>query len=369
MTKVVLVISKMDIGGAEKVFYDLAEGLSLDSGYKVTVICLYAKGRLGDRLAAKGVDIHENILKDKFDAAGIFRLADMLRDKAPDILYVAGQAVTQAACLAADIFVKIPLKVIGFHSHNLVRKSWIKSLTDKLSIFSACYITCVSESQKKHLIFDKKARSEKIKVIYNGVDTKIFKPSTRPGSGRAFSIPEDSLIIGTVGSLRREKGFDIMIKSMPEIIKSCPQAFFIIAGTGAEKEYLEKTASDLNVNSRIVFLGQREDISEIIPAFDIACSSSRTENFPLSILEYMACAKPVVATKAGGVPEMVKDGFNGIAVDAESPEALAKAILYLINNKELRKTMGANARKTVEENFTVEKMVQNYKTFFRGIQK
>ena len=369
MTKVVLVISKMDIGGAEKVFYDLAEGLSLDTEYRITVVCLYAQGRLGDNLAAKGVEIHENILKDKFDAVGILRLADMLRDKAPDILYVAGQAATQAVCLVAGIFANIPLKVIGFHSHNLVRRSWIKSLADKLSISSAGYITCVSESQKKHLIFDKRAQPEKIKVIYNGVDAKIFKPSAKPGSGCVFSIPEGSLIIGTVGSLRREKGFDVMIKSIPEVMESCPQAFFIIAGSGAEKGCLEKTASDLNVNSRILFLGQREDISELIPAFDIACSSSRTENFPLSILEYMACAKPVVATKAGGVPEMIKDGFNGITVDAESPEALAKAIICLIDNKELRKSMGANARKTVEENFTVEKMVENYKDFFREISE
>lgn len=361
MTKVVIVISKMNIGGAEKVFYDIAEGLNLDIGYRVTVVCLYARGKLGDRLAAKGMEIHENILKDKFDAMGIFRLADMLRDKAPDILYIAGQAVTQAVCLMAGIFVKIPLKVIGFHSHNLVRRSWIKSLTDRLSISSADYITCVSESQKRHLIFDKRAQPEKIKVIYNGVDTKIFKPSVKK--------TDNSIVIGAVGSLRKEKGFDIMIKSIPEVVKSCPQAFFIIVGAGAEKERLEKAASDLNVNSRIAFLGQREDIPEIIPAFDIACSSSRTENFPLSIIECMACAKPIVATKVGGVPEMVKDGFNGVTIDSESPEALAKAIIYLINNKELRKTMGINARKAVEENFTVEKMVQSYKDFFRGIKK
>ncbi|MEK6733187.1 MAG: glycosyltransferase [Candidatus Omnitrophota bacterium] len=361
MTKVVLVISKMDIGGAEKVFYDLAERLSLDTGYRVTVVCLYAQGRLGDSLAAKGVEIHENILKDKFDAAGIFRLADMLRDKAPDILYIAGQAVTQAVCLIAGIFVKIPLKVIGFHSHNLVRRSWIKSLTDKLSISSAGYITCVSESQKKHLVSDKRAQSEKIKVIYNGVDTKIFKPCAKKA--------DNSIVIGAVGSMRMEKGFDILIKAIPWVLNKCPNAFFMMIGEGKEKNNLEKLASNLKVDSSVRFLGQREDISEIIPAFDIACSSSRIENFPLSILEYMACAKPVVATKIGGVPEMVKDGFNGVAVDAESPEALAKAIVCLINDKELRKTMGINARKTVEENFTVEKMVQNYKDFFRDIQK
>ena len=367
MTKVVLVISKMDIGGAEKVFYDLAEGLSLDIGYRLTVVCLYGQGRLGDRLAAKGVEIHENILKDKFDAAGIFRLADMLRDKAPDILYIAGQAVTQAVCLAAGIFAKIPLKVIGFHSHNLVRRSWIKSLTDKLSISSADYITCVSESQKKHLVFDKRAQSEKIKVIYNGVDTKIFKPSA--GNRHACSLPDNSIVIGAVGSLRKEKGFDILIEAMPEVLKNYPDAFFVIAGEGKERNELEKMALDLKVNPSIRFLGERQDISNIIPMFDIACSSSRTENFPLSILEYMACAKPVVATKVGGVPEMVKDGFNGITVDTESPEALAKAIVYLINNKELRKTISTDARKTVEENFTVEKMVQNYKDFFREILK
>jgi len=372
MVNVVFVISRLDIGGAEKVLSDAAIGLNRDaSEYKVTMVCLYKKGRLGENLAVKGVNIYENIMRNKFDVLGIFRLARILKLIRPDILYMTAQPITQAVCGIASIFVNVPVKAIGFHSHNLSRRQFHKLLIDKLSLFSASVITCVSESQRGHIARNKNISINKIKVIYNGIDTNIFKPRPEKIAGDRYNcpLPDGSVVIGTVCSLRKEKGLDVLIKAMPEVLKNCPDAFFVIAGEGRERDKLGKMALELKVGSRIKFLGERQDIANIIPLFDIACSSSRTENFPLSILEYMACGKPVAATRTGGVPEMIRHGFNGILVRTESPGDLAKGILYLINNKEIGRRMAENGRRFVEDNFTLDRMIQNYKDFFRGMKK
>ena len=94
-----------------------------------------------------------------------------------------------------------------------------------------------------------------------------------------------------------------------------------------------------------------------------------TESFPVSILEYMSCAKCVVATAVGGVPEMVKDGVSGALVENGSPEGLAEKLVYMIENKEMRESMGLAGRKIIEEYFTLDKMIENYKEFFREMQK
>lgn len=367
MTKMVFVISTMGIGGAETVFHDMAVGLDqYKDNYEVSVVCLYERGRIGKRLAEKGVEVHDRILKNRFDVKGMLKFINILRNKRPDVLYVAGQTLAQAVSFAASIFVKIPVKIIGVHSHDLAQRALYKMFIDRVTFNFATHIVCVSESQKQHIVISKRITPKKIKVIYNGVDVDRFREKKIMGNG--FSIPENAIVIGVLASLRKEKGLDVLIQAIPDILRHCPEACFVIAGNGMEKDRLEDMAKTLGVYSNVRFLGQREDASSIVPIFDIGCLSSRTENFPLSILEYMACGKPVVATRIGGVPEMVKDGMNGFLVKPESPSDLSKKILSLINDKPLRRSMGTEGRKIVEESFTLDKMIDNYKEFFKQVQ-
>jgi len=359
MAKIMFVISRMDVGGAERILRELAIGLTGgEKPYDVTLVCLYERGRLAEGLDEKGIRVYEGVMKNRFDLAGILRFAGILGKVRPDILYIAGQALSQAAGAIGTIFVKIPVKVLGFHSHDLVHRPLYKLFIDKFSIYSADKIVCVSESQKRYIIINKKPAPGKIRVIYNGVDQNRFKPV--PGRGS-----RDKVIIGTVGSLRKEKGFDILLNAVPKVLMRCPTAYFVIAGEGKERGMLEEMAKKSGISGNVSFLGERNDAEKIIPSFDIACSSSRTESFPVSILEYMSCGKCVVATAVGGVPEMVKDGVNGALVKSESPEDLAEKLVHMINNKEMRESMGLMARKIIEEYFTLDKMIENYKEFFK----
>jgi len=363
MTKIMFVISRMDVGGAEQIFRELAIGLARGGKfYDVTLVCLYERGRLAEGLDEKGVRVYEGVMKDRFDIAGFLRFIGILRKVRPDILYTAGQILSQAAAAAGAIFVKIPVKIIGFHSHDLAHRPLYKLFIDKISILSADKIVCVSESQKRHIVINKKLKPEMVKVIHNGVDISRFKPGKK-------TVDRDRVIIGRVGSLRKEKGLDVLLSAAPEVLRCCPSAYFLIVGDGSENGMLQELAKKLGISKSVDFLGERNDVEKIIPSFDIACSSSRTENFPVSMLEYMSCGKGIVATAVGGVPEIIKDRVNGLLVKSECPEDLAEKLIYMIENKELRESMGMNGRRMAEECFTLDKMVENYKEFFKEMQK
>ena len=364
MKKIVFVVSELKIGGAEKIFHDLVLALHKDALlYNVTVICLYKKGKLGERLSNQGVEIYENVLKNKFDLMGIFKFINILKKKKPHTLYITGQSLTQAVVFAGSLFVKIPVSIIRFPTHDLATKPYYRLLINKVSIYFAKKIICGSESHKKHVIGKIPDADKKIEIIYNGVDINKFSPYKTCGYKDKFFIPKGSMVIGIVACLRKEKAVDILIKAMPQIIKHYPNAFLAIVGGGKEHDYLRNIVKDLEISSNVSFLGEREDVADIIPLFDIACLSSISgvENFSNSILEYMSCGKPVVATRIGGIPEMVKHGFNGFLVNSNSSHELAAAIISLLNNEELRVSMGKNSRDIIEQKFSLDRMIDNYK--------
>lgn len=363
MARIMFVISRMDVGGLEQVLRGLTMGLARgEKPYDVALVCLYERGRLAKGLEEKGIEVYENVMKHKFDLAGLARFITILRNVKPDVLYITGQTLSQAVSLIGSMFVKIPVKVVGFHSHDLIHRPLYRLLIDRFSLYSAERAICVSESQKRHIVINKKLKPEKIKVIHNGVDQNKFKPG--PGIDN-----QGKVIIGAVGSLREEKGFDILMRAAPEVLKRCSLAHFVIVGDGKERTLLERMAKRSGIENNVDFLGERSDVDKIIQSFDIACSSSRIEAFPVAILEYMACGKCVVAASVGGVPEMVKDGVNGVLVKSESPEDLAEKLVRVINNKKMRILMGLEGRKIIEEHFTLDKMIDNYKRFFMEIQK
>lgn len=190
----------------------------------------------------------------------------------------------------------------------------------------------------------------KVEVIRNAVDTERFRPGDRQAARAALGLPQDARIIGAAGRLEHIKGQDVLVAAMAQV----PDALLVLVGQGSRAQALAEQAQALGIAERVHFLGQRDDMPEVYPAFDIVCLPSRNEGLPLSVLEAQACGLPVVATDVGSVREGLCPGIGAI-VPPEAPDAMARAL-----RTALAMPAAGNPRDFVLRTFSWERLVADY---------
>jgi glycosyltransferase involved in cell wall biosynthesis len=202
--------------------------------------------------------------------------------------------------------------------------------------------------------------SDKVKVVYNCIP---FAQFDRPGNHalkKTLSQGTERPLVLTVARLDEQKGHKFLL----EAIRQVPEGIFVLAGDGPKRAALETQALDLGIADRVLFLGHRPDIPDLLASCDLFVLPSLYEGLPLSILEAMAAGKAVVATAVGGTPEAVLDGITGLLVPPGSPEALANAIRKVLSHLELACKMGSAGKARIREEFSVETMVNDvYQTY------
>jgi glycosyltransferase involved in cell wall biosynthesis len=154
------------------------------------------------------------------------------------------------------------------------------------------------------------------------------------------------------------KGQRYLIEAVPDVLREFPAAKFVIVGDGELRSDLEARAARLGIEDSVVFAGFRNDVPEILRVFDVFVMSSYLEGLCTSIMDAMATGIPVVASDAGGIPEIVQNEVNGLLVPARKPSTLAEAILRMLNNPKEAAKFARAGRRTVEEKFTVDTMVE-----------
>jgi glycosyltransferase involved in cell wall biosynthesis len=246
-------------------------------------------------------------------------------------------------------------KILGIPLIWHVRIPHPDNLLDRLLVLFSSRIITVSRTVKKRFKWFKK---NKVEIIYNGVDTQEFSPGLAQDDVRKkYHINSEDMVIGTVGRLSPEKGFEYLISAIREVVNVYPRTKVLIVGAGDEKYRLslQEKVKDLELSSHIIFVGFYDDIPHILRCMDIFSLPSLSEGFNRSLLEAMACGLPVVATDVGGNVEIIKDGVNGLLVPPSKPRALASAITELLKDKEKIRKMGLEGRRIVEEDFSIEK--------------
>ena len=143
--------------------------------------------------------------------------------------------------------------------------------------------------------------------------------------------------------------------------------FCLVAGEGEELAVLQEEALNLGIQENVKFLGFREDVPSLLRAMDVFLLPSLSEGLPLSVLEALALQKPVVASDVGGIPEVVEDGITGYLVPPKNPQALADKILLLLRNPQLAAEFGKEGRKSVEQAFSLEHMIQEYQSLYEEL--
>lgn len=187
----------------------------------------------------------------------------------------------------------------------------------------------------------------------NGVDATRFHPQPAGGALRAaLGIPAGAPLVGCVGRLSPEKGPEVLVRAALLMRRARPDVHVVFIGDGPMAPALARSAAQLGVADAVHFAGPREDLPALLAELDLVVSPSHTEAMPLALLEAMACARPVVATHTGGVPELVENGHTGLLVAPADFDGLAQACLVLLADEPRRRAMGAAGRERVQQQFT-----------------
>jgi len=211
--------------------------------------------------------------------------------------------------------------------------------------------------------FTKEKTDAKIRTIINGVDLREFDPELdRRVIRKEFNIGEDEPIIGTIGRIDPEKGYECFLESARIVSQDFENVRFLVVGGAFNNPSLEKSLYEMSVEKGIdkntIFTGFRRDIPQIIASMDIVVLPSEIDACSRVLFESMAMRKPLVATNAGGTTEIVQDGVTGLLVKPGDSSGMAKCIVKLLNNKNLAKQYGNAGRKRVEEMFTIERNIK-----------
>ena len=291
--------------------------------------------------------------------AGFWRIFNYARKKKIKLIH---SNTSRAALYSGPV-----AKILGIPLIWHVRIPHSDKLLDRFLVPFTSRIITVSRIVKRRFAWLKK---DKVKIIYNGVDIQKFSPGLAQDNVREkFNINIKDIVIGTVGRLSTEKGFEYLISAIREVVNVYPRTKVLIVGNGDDRYHvsLQAKVKDLELSSHIIFVGFYEDVPQILRCMDIFSLPSLSEGFNRSLLEAMACGLPVVATAVGGNVEIVQDGVSGLLVPPGNPEALTSAVTELMKDKEKARKMGLEGQRLVEENFSIEKNVEKIEELYLQI--
>jgi glycosyltransferase involved in cell wall biosynthesis len=297
----------------------------------------------------------------RFQPSVVFQLARIINERGINIVHCQRHKPTVYGTLAAYMTGK-NLKVIS-HVHGLNRtRSFRRKLLNRALFRRISRIIAVSNAVREDIIGTNwMSYPDKVVTIYNGIDVKpyIDYNLNREEAQIRLDLPHNEIFVfGTVGRLVETKGLGVLLKAFANVYEKCPESRLILAGEGRLESQLRALASELNISERVMFLGYRTDILEVLKAFDVFVFPSIAEGLPLALLEAMASGLPVIASRVGGVPEILNSPELRTMVSPGSVDELVSAMkdLYGMPEEE-RHEIGRALRERVLEEFSQEKMI------------
>lgn len=351
-----------EFGGAERALVQLITGL--DRARWHPVLYFHPSGPeipwwIRD-VAESGIEVVEvPPLDRRRNAANWPQFVWQLRRSTPDIFHAHltwPLACTEAILLAR--FARVPVVTatmqlfwdLPYNAFMRLKRRLVSAAVDR-------YIA-VSDENADRMRSTFGLRPGMIQTIPNAVDLSHFDTSGGPRSEDGSD--EGRPVVLTIARLAEQKG----IRYLLDAASSVPEADFLIAGDGPDRQALESRAHQLGLAERVRFLGFRDDIPGLLAACDVFVLPSLYEGFPLSILEALGVGKPVVASAVGGIPEVIQDGRTGLLVPAGDPGALADAIRRILNDSADARAMARAGQELVRENYSVEAMVRTVSTLY-----
>jgi glycosyltransferase involved in cell wall biosynthesis len=381
--KVVRVIARLNMGGPALHVAYLTAGLR-DRGYDTTLVAgTLARGEDSMAFVAdeRGVDVVTipelgREISPLRDLLATIRLAGLIRRERPQILHThtakAGTVGRVAALLAGSA--RPPIVVHTFHGHVLrgyfgpLRSRFFRALERRLARDSTALVA-VSPQVRDDLVKLGVAPPEKFAVVRLGIELgeRVGSVDGRAETRRYLGIPDGRFAVGWVGRMTAVKRGDDVLEGFKLLRDRGVDATLCLVGDGPDRPQLERKAHDLGIARDTLFLGYQEDVAPLYAAFDALVLPSGNEGTPVSVIEALAAGRPVVATRVGGIPDVVRDGEDGFLVDAEATEELAERLSRLAADPALRERLGAAGRARVLPRYAVDRLVEDIDRLYRAL--
>lgn len=304
----------------------------------------------------------------KNDLRAIGKVRKLIKKYNPDIVY-AHSSKAGAIARVADIGLK---NYCVYNPHGWAfnmrcsnKKKTMYAAIEKLAAPFCDKIICISDAEKQSALDKNICKAGKLQVIFNGVDVDAYKAGAHGVVKRAdLGIPDDAFVVGMVGRVSPQKAPDVFIRMAKLVNDKIPNAYFIIVGNGMLENEIREYAEEQGFSDRFYITGWVDNPMSYVELFDVGCLLSRWEGFGLALPEYMMAGKPIVATSVDAIPNIIKDGENGLLVNVDDYQMACDKVLKLWENEKLKKMLIDNGIHTVNSRFDARRMGKEHEEMF-----
>jgi L-malate glycosyltransferase len=362
-------------GGSERQAVQLTRLLFESGRCNVFVATLEREGLLLEEMNRVGLtDIPEFRLNSFYDlhtALQVRRFAQYLKNHEIDVVHT-HDFYTNIFGMAAAALARVPVRISSRRESAVRPKN--QRLVERCSYRAAHAVVANCEEVRQQLIKEG-VPPQKVRTVYNGIDIARVQPAQteRREILKSLKLPEQARFVTIMANMRAHvhhpepacfKDHPTFLRAAKRVYENVPDAAFIIAGEGELKEATQELARNLGIADRTFFIGRCQEVGSVLSISDVCVLSSRAEGFSNAILEYMAAARPVVATDVGGAREAIVDGETGYLVPAGQHEQLADYIISLLRDPDSARSLGESGRRRVNEKFSSLKQLQNVESLY-----
>jgi sugar transferase (PEP-CTERM/EpsH1 system associated) len=363
--RIMHVLDRLDMGGAEKAVMKLAR--SLEPGLFEHYVCAL-RGTATTGEWTSGVTVLHARRAGEGLQFNVPCLVRVMRTVRPVIVHSRNWGGIEAI-LAARL-ARVPVTIHSEHGYELEMLSGLPLRRRLLRHFiyrGATAVAVVSNDLRKYHAEQAWWRPEDIQVLYNGVDGHEFSPQPRVRDAvrRRLGIPEDALVIGSVGRMVSLKDFNTLLKAAEALVPETPYLHVLLVGSGAELSRLQShVANSSQLAGRAIFTGAVDRVADMLNAMDIFVLPTLLEGMSNTLLEALAVGLPAVATRVGGNPEVVAEGQCGYLFKPQDVPELVSQLRTLLRDSSLRASFGRAARERALRHFSLERMLRRYRDFY-----
>ncbi|GAU07371.1 glycosyltransferase family 4 protein [Desulfoplanes formicivorans] len=365
--KIVMIHWGLIPGGVSK-YAKSIENIDKYNKIQSTTIIINNEKWIFDSRFSDGVNHSLIMIKGRWDATWVKKLRDMVKKEKPDCIFIFGFNGGLAAFLAT-IGLNIPILASWHGSYypsscmQKIRAPFVEIIERVIYKYVVKHVIAVSK-YAAHMLEEKGIPQQKITIIHNGISNDLTTYAKSEKNENIISFNQHRVMVGTCCRLSEQKGLKWFLDAIALVKKKDPTVKFIIWGDGPQKQELKKKSIELQIDDVLEFPGYVKDINTCLAKLDIFVMSSYVEYFSIALLEAMRAGLAILATDAGGNPEAVRHGKEGLLTPVDAPQEFADSLLRLVNSKSLRNELGKNAQRRFENTFTEDQMIQKTADWF-----